>query len=107
MNPRRASAMSTDSEKVVNISLNAEGVPVPDTDPVQVWRNSEKVKWAAPFEFKISIDGYDDVTYSKGGNGNSEHFCKTGLFGDSANKKYKYTISANGVDNDPDIEVKP
>lgn len=93
--------------KEVQISLNADGLPVPDTDPVQVWRNTDKVKWVAPFEFTISVDGYDDITYSKGGNGNGEHHCKTGFFGDNANSRYKYTISANGVDNDPDIEVKP
>ncbi len=95
------------NEKVVNISLNERGIPVPDQDPVQVWRNSEKVRWTAPFEFQITIDGYQDVTYSKGGNGNSQHFCQTGVFSDPNAKKYKYTISANGVDNDPDIELKP
>lgn len=95
------------SEKVVNISLNADGLPVPDQDPVTVWRNQDKVKWCAPFEFKITVEGYNDVTYSKGGNGNSDHFCKTGFFDDNAAKRYKYTISANGVDNDPDLEIKP
>lgn len=99
--------MPNENEKVVNISLNASGVPVPDQDPVQVWRNSDRVKWSAPFEFSISIDGYSDITYSKGGQGNSDHFCKTGVFGDSASSKYKYTITANGVDNDPEIDVKP
>ena len=99
--------MATGNEKVVNISLNAQGMPVPDADPVTVWRNQDKVKWCAPFEFKITVDGYDDVTYSKGGNGNAEHFCKTGYFGDSAASRYKYTISANGVDNDPELVVKP
>ncbi|MFP5246492.1 MAG: hypothetical protein ACLGH0_07330 [Thermoanaerobaculia bacterium] len=98
---------SQPAEKVVNISLNSSGMPVPDQDPIEVWRNSQKIRWCAPFEFQISIDGYSDVTYSKGGNGNSDHFCKTGYFGESASKKYKYTISANGVDNDPEIEVKP
>ncbi len=99
--------MPTENEKVVNISLNENGVPVPDQDPVQVWRNSDKVKWTAPFEFRISIDGYNDVTYSKGGNGNSQHFCKTGFFDDGAQSRYKYTIHANGVDNDPELEVRP
>jgi hypothetical protein len=94
-------------EKVVQIRLDERGWPVPDTDPVEVWRNKDKVKWTAPFEFKISIDGYDDVTHSKGGNGSAEHFCKTGFFDDAAKSKYKYTISANGIDNDPDLEIKP
>lgn len=99
--------MSTEPEKVVNISLNSSGTPVPDQDPIQVWRNSQKVKWSAPFEFQIRIDGYSNITYSKGGNGSSDHFCKTGTFDDPAAKGYKYTIVANGVENDPDIELKP
>ena len=42
---------------------------------------------------------------SKGGGKN--HHCTTGYFGDGASKSYKYTISANGIDNDPTIEIKP
>ncbi len=97
--------MSTDKpDKEVRITLK-NGVPVPDTDPVDVWRNQQKLRWVADFDFQISVDGYSDITYSRGGG--SERFCKTGYFGDSAAKSYKYTISANGVDNDPTIEIKP
>jgi hypothetical protein len=94
------------ADKVVRITWD-KGLPVPDQDPVQVWRNSQKVRWVAEFEFQISVEGYDQLQYSKGGNGNSEHRCTTGIFGDDASKSYKYTISANGVDNDPTLEVKP
>lgn len=94
-------------DKVVRLTLNNSGMPVPDQDPVQVWRNEQKVRWVADFEFQITVDGYDDLHYSTGGQGNSDHRCTTGYFGDDANKTYKYTISANGVDNDPTLEIQP
>ncbi|HEX2061659.1 MAG TPA: hypothetical protein VHK90_13040 [Thermoanaerobaculia bacterium] len=93
-------------DKVVRITIE-NGIPVPDQDPVQCWRNQQKVRWVAEFPFRISVDGYDQLTYSNGGNGNSEHRCTTGIFGDDANKQYKYTIHANGVDNDPTLEIQP
>jgi hypothetical protein len=98
---------SSKPDKEVRITLDAKGFPVPDVDPVPVWRNEQKLKWSADFDFKISIDGYPDadVVHSKGGGKN--HHCKTGYFGDGASKSYKYTISANGIDNDPTIEIKP
>lgn len=96
---------STEPDKEVRITLDAKGYPVPDQDPVAVWRHHQKVKWVADFEFKISIDGYDDVVHAKGGG--KEHHCKTGYFVDGNAKTYKYTISANGIDNDPTIELQP
>jgi len=89
-------------DSVVRITLNASGVPVPDRDPVTAERNKQKVRWLADFDFQITVDGYTDVYYSReGGQGYS---CKTGFF---SGKTYKYTIHANGVDNDPTIDIKP
>jgi hypothetical protein len=95
---------SSRPDKEVTIEFDAKGIPVPKEDPVQVWRHEQKLKWTADFDFKISIDGYPDVVYSKG-NGKNHH-CTTGPFGDD-DKSYKYTISANGIDNDPTIQIMP
>lgn len=90
------------NDKVVQIRLDDAGLPVPDQDPVVIKKGNQKVKWTAPFEFRITVDGYEDLSHSNGG-GNYE--CKTGLF--DSEKRYKYTISANGVDNDPILDVQP
>jgi hypothetical protein len=90
------------SEKVVRISMNG-GLPVPDHDPIEVQKNNQKIKWAADFPFKIDIDGYTDVAHGKDGDG--PHHAKTGAF--VTERKHKYSITANGVTNDPDIIVKP
>lgn len=89
-------------DKVVRVSLDSSGLPIPDQDPVPVRKNKQKVRWTAPFEFRITVDDYDDVKCS-GGGGNFE--CKTGVFTEET--VYKYTIHANGRDNDPSIDVKP
>lgn len=92
------------SDKVVRITLNGSGLPVPDQDPIQLKKDNQKVRWCADFEFEIRIDGYDDV--QKSSNGSDCRFRVTsGLFGDI--KRYKYTIVANGQENDPDIDVLP
>lgn len=87
-----------DDDKVVRVSLDPSGLPVPDQEPVTIRKNKQKVRWTADFDFRISIDGYDDVKCS----GNE---CKTNIF--SREGTYKYTIHANGRDNDPSIDVKP
>ena len=89
-------------DKVVRLSINAAGLPVPDQDPVQIRKGNQKVRWAADFPFTIEIDGYSDVKYSNGG---GSHNCKTGYFSDVM--KYKYSITANGVTNDPELDVQP
>lgn len=89
-------------EKVVQIRLNDTGLPVPDQDPIVVKKGSQKVKWSAPFDFRITVDGYEDLSHSRGG---SNYECKTGPLNDE--RRYKYTISANGVDNDPVLDVQP
>jgi hypothetical protein len=89
-------------DKVVRISINAKGMPVPDQDPVQVKKGNQKVKWYASFPFTIDIDGYGDLSY--GSDSDGPH-CKTGYFGEE--KRYKYSITANGVTNDPDLDIRP
>lgn len=93
------------SEKVVRLSLNSEGFAVPDQDPVAVNRHNQKIRWAADFQFTIDIDGYTDVHHSSNGSSGGERFtAKTGYF---TGKHHKYSITANGKVNDPEIEVKP
>jgi len=92
---------SVESEKVVRITMK-DGLPVPDQDPVKVKKDNQKVRWAADFDFRITVDGYTDVSYSESG---GQYSAKSGAFGTI--KQYKYTISANGVDNDPILDVEP
>ena len=93
------------SDKVVRLSINSEGLAVPDQDPVEVNRHNQKIRWAADFQFTIDIDGYSDVKHTTNGNGAGERFtAKTGYF---TGKSHKYSITANGKVNDPDISVRP
>lgn len=91
-------------DKVVNITLNGSGVPVPDQETVEVKKDNQKVRWCADFEFTIEIDGYTNLNYGSGGT-NCPFRCESGTF--SEIKQYKYTIRANGQENDPFIDVKP
>ena len=88
-------------DKVVRITMQ-NGLPVPDQDPVQVKKDNQKVRWYADFNFTIDITGYNDVTYSSSG---GDYRCTTGKFANITN--YKYAITANGVTNDPELEIKP
>jgi hypothetical protein len=90
--------MTMDEDKVVRVSLDSTGLPVPDQDPVRVKKDKQKIRWTAPFDLRITVEGYDDVRCSGGE-------CKSGVFDREA--VYKYTIHANGRDNDPSIDVKP
>jgi hypothetical protein len=87
-------------DKVVQITMQ-NGIPVPDQDPIVVKKDNQKLRWAAAFDFRITVDGYTDLKYAHG----SDYSCKTGNF--TQERRYKYTISANGVDNDPNIDIKP
>lgn len=91
-------------DRVVRLSLNPGGFAVPDQDPIPVKQGNQKVKWCADFPFSIEVEGYTDV---KPGNGDSDgpHNCKSGFFNEE--KKYKYSIIANGKVNDPELDVKP
>ena len=93
--------MSSVSEKVVRITMK-DGLPVPDQDPVTVKKDNQKVRWAANFDFRITVDDYADVSYSSGG---GEFSAKSGAF--NTIRQYKYTISAGGVDNDPVLDIEP
>lgn len=91
-------------DRVVRITLNGSGLPVPDQDPVQVKKDNQKVRWCADFDFQIRVDGYNDIT--PGGGGSDCRFrVMSGIFSEERN--YKYTIIANGRENDPEVEVKP
>lgn len=94
--------MSDQPDKVVRITLDPSGLAVPDQDPIVVRKNSQKLRWTADFEFRITVDGYDDVKHTSGG---GAFDAKTGVF--DTERQYKYTISANGRDNDPMIDIKP
>jgi hypothetical protein len=93
-----------ESDKVVTITLNGSGLPVPSVDPIPVKKDRQKIKWCAAFPFTIDIEGYTDVKYGTGG-GTCAHDAKTGNF--TTQKPYKYSITANGQTNDPDIDVQP
>jgi len=92
------------SDKVVTVTLNASGLPVPDQDPVEVRKDNQKIRWCADFDFQIVIDGYTDVNSGTGGPG-CAFKVTTGTF--PTVREYKYTIIANGRENDPGIDVKP
>lgn len=90
-------------DKVVRLSLSANGMPVPDQDPILVKKGQQKVKWSASFPFTIDIDGYSDGVDYGPGDGDGPHNCKTGYF----QQKHKYSITANGKTNDPEIDIIP
>ena len=88
-------------DKVVNLSLNNAGLAIPDQDPVEVNRGNQRIRWSADFQFTIDIDGYSDVKYS---NSSGSYNAKTGFF---TGQSHKYSITANGKTNDPEISIKP
>ncbi len=92
------------SDKVVRITLNGSGVPVPDQDPIRIKKDNHKITWCADFDFQINVTGYDDIKHSSGGS-DCAFVAKSGQF--SQTKPYKYAITANGVTNDPEIDVEP
>lgn len=96
---------SQQPDKVVTITLNADGLPVPDQDPIEVKKDNQKVRWEADFDFKIEVDGYTNMKYNKTSASKDPFNCTTGTFPDV--RRYKYSITANGKTNDPDLDVKP
>lgn len=92
-------------DKVVRITLNGQGLPVPDQDPVVAQRDNQKIRWCADFEFQIEIEGYSDLKYGTGGGSDCAYRCTTGTFPQVG--QYKYSITANGQTNDPEIDIKP
>ena len=94
--------MAAEPEKVVRIMMR-DGMPVPEQDPIELKQGMQRLKWSADFEFRITIEDYDELQYSDGDA--RRYHCRTGLF--PTVRSHKYTISANGVDNDPSIDIKP
>jgi hypothetical protein len=90
------------SDNPVTITLDPNGTPVPDRDPVRVKMNAERVRFEAAFPFTVDIQDYSDVQYGSGG---GKHHCRTGVF--TKERKHKYSITANGKTNDPDLDIKP
>ena len=89
-------------DKEVSISLDKNGSPVPDQDPIRIKKDNQRIRWSAPFDFTIDVEDYDDLQY---GNGGGTFRCTSGKF--SEVKRYKYSITANGVTNDPEIDIDP
>lgn len=92
-------------DKVVRLTLNASGLAVPDQDPIEVKKDNQKIRWCADFAFTIAVQGYSDLNYGTGGNSGCSFRCTTGTFPDV--RSYKYSITANGKVNDPEIDIKP
>jgi len=91
-------------DKVVRLNLT-DGLAVPDQDPVEVNRGNQRIRWSAEFPFTIDIDGYSEVKYTENGPAGAERYnAKTGYF---EGKSHKYSITANGRTNDPEIIIKP
>jgi hypothetical protein len=93
------------SEKVVRLTLNKEGFAVPDQDPIELKKGSQKVRWCADFDFTIDVEGYRDLKYAKSSEKSDPFRCVTGTFPEV--RRYKYSITANGKTNDPDLDIKP
>ncbi len=91
-------------DKVVRLTINESGLAVPDQDPIRVKKDNQKIRWCADFDFQIEIDGYSDVHYGSGGS-ECPHRCATGTFQNVG--RYKYSITANGKTNDPEVDVFP
>ena len=92
-------------DKVITITLDGSGMPQPSEQTAQVKKDNQKVRFCAAFDFRITIEGYPNISYGTGGSPGCEYRATTGTFSDV--KQYKYTIHANGHDNDPYLDVKP
>lgn len=96
--------MPSENDKVVRVTLDSSGLPVPSVNPVRARKDNQKIRWCADFDFQIEVEGYDDLT--SGENGNDCRFnVVSGPFGEI--KEYKYSIIANGQTNDPEIVIDP
>jgi hypothetical protein len=91
------------ADKTVRVTLDGTR-PVPSQDPIVIKKNSEKIKWCADFDFSITIEGYSNVSKEHGGS-DCPFSVKTGTF--PAEGELKYSITANGVVNDPVIDIRP
>lgn len=92
------------NDRVVRVTLDSTGLPVPSVNPVHAKKDNQKITWCADFDFKIVVDGYKDLTTGSGGN-DCRFSVRSGAFREI--KEYKYTIIANGKENDPEIVIDP
>lgn len=91
-------------DKVVRVTLDSSGLPIPSENPVHAQKDNQKIRWCADFDFRIEVVGYEDLTADS--NGSDCRFRVTsGKFGEI--KEYKYSIIANGRTNDPEIVIDP
>jgi len=92
-------------DRIVEIKLEpSTGLPVPEDDPIEVKLGDQRVKWVANFPFTIDIKDFTNYEHGKE-SGNGRHNCVTGYFGEK--RKHKYSITANGKTNDPELDIKP
>lgn len=96
--------MSEQPDKVIRVTLDSSGLPIPSENPVHAKKDNQRIRWCADFDFQIEVDGYADLSSGKNG-GDCRFQVTSGKFGEI--KEYKYTIIANGKANDPEIVVDP
>lgn len=92
--------------QVVTITMRGN-LPVGDPDPVPVEKDVQRVQWCAAFPFAIKI-GPASHSSSPGDPGCANTLTR-GPFPNNTGKKLpiKYSIIANGQENDPEIEIQP
>jgi len=95
-----------DSDKVVRITLDSHGMPIPQENRVNVRKEKQKLRWCADFPFSIQFDGAADVP-SKSSGGDCPNDAKAGPFYEEIGTVLKYSIRANGKLNDPEVEIVP
>jgi hypothetical protein len=95
-----------DPDKVVRISLNSAGLPIPAENRVKVKKGTQILRWCSDFPFSIQFTGAGDVS-SKPSGGDCAHNVKAGPFNQSAGTVLKYSIRGNGQLNDPEVEIEP
>lgn len=93
-----------DNDKVVRVTLDPTGLPVPSVNPVRAKKDNQKIRWCADFDFQIVVEGYDDLTSDSKGS-DCRFAVVSGPFREI--REYKYSIIANGVTNDPEIVIDP
>src|SRR4028118_54104 len=97
--------MSSLPDKLVRITLDPTGLPVPDVETVKVKKDQQKITWCADFDFSIEFDDYPDVRRGQGQGPDCPFSWKSGQFKEV--RTYKYSITANGNTNAPEVEIMP
>jgi hypothetical protein len=89
---------------MVRITLNGNGLPVANPDPAPARKGIQKVQWSAAFPFTISFKGAPDLPSAPSPGG---YDAQSGVFNQPLHDKVKYSITANGQTNDPEVEIVP